>query len=1230
MPWSSLATLFAQATPSATPPAGPWYNAVWFLLAVAVATLVVPYLVGNAIAKSLRMPDYGWKIGLILIALTAGVVIDVSGWPPKRGIDLSGGVKLVYEIDQEKLQEVNVDEILHRVVDEANKAGAFPKDKQAKVTTPSPGTIEVRLQTTDPDSVQKVKAALASLDLSGLSATLSGPQSRQEDQQTVLEYQAVRSKNAPDVDMEKLIKVLGNRINPGGQHEVAIRKLGADQIEIDIPDVDQTEIALIKRNISTAGALEFHIIADTRQGSPDADIVADANAQKGNPSNDVSNGETIVGRWVGLSPEVEKKTEPFWDIRTTKSGIRQVLMLTDGYGVTGGNLTSARTGFGVKGPQVEFNFDSVGANKFGQLTEQNLPTANSQNRWLGIVLDGQLMSAATIQSKITYSGEITGDLPTAEVDFIVGVLNAGALPAALKKDPVSQEDISAELGRDTIHSSAMAMIVSSLSVLVFMLFYYRFAGIVADAAVLFNLLLVLAFMIMLKAAFTLAGLAGLVLSIGMAVDSNVLIYERMREEKERGAALRMVIRNGFGRAMATIIDMHSTTIITGLVLYFIGTEQLRGFAVTLVLGLLVNLFTAVFCARVVFDVAERQRWLTKLKMLRLFGDTKIDFVRIMVPAIIVSIVISVLGVACAWHRSLVGPGMFDTDFTGGTVVQIVLKNAMNDADVRKLVEGDEKLPDSTVVAVEGKENHEFIIRTSNQEPQQVKDDLVALFNDKLQNYGVHGEVLTDLHSIAATKPAEAEPKGTEPKGAAPKGTEPKGAEPKGTEPKASEPKISAPNGGDKKGADSKGTSSKTDEPKTKDSKSKDSKSNAGKSSGLPADGPRLSPLVNALLTVTAGPDAFLFADPPPATPSPDTKSGDTKKPDATPPTTTPPTATPPTTTPPTTTPPTTTPPTTTPPTTTPPTTNTLPSSLPPSNQGSGEATGGSMFSQAGAATDAEAFAGGTETTLNFAVEIPYASVASLVTDALGVDVRFELANPKYTPGDKTAYKTWTLRVALPRGEAEPRLKKFADTLAKMPAFKGVSNIGGRVAKDTKQTALAALVASIAMIVVYIWIRFQNVIYGIGAVVALIHDVFITVAALAISSYVAPYLGFALVEPFKISLNVVAAILTICGYSISDTIVIFDRIREVRGKSPDLTPEIINLSVNQTLSRTVLTVFTVLLVTTILYTSGGQAIHAFAFTMLVGLISGTYSSVYIAAPCLLWMRGKTNRGTTRIQ
>src|SRR5262249_15825932 len=149
----------------------------------------------------------------------------------------------------------------------------------------------------------------------------------------------------------------------------------------------------------------------------------------------------------------------------------------------------------------------------------------------------------------------------------------------------------------------------------------------------------------------------------------------------------------------------------------------------------------------------------------------------------------------------------------------------------------------------------------------------------------------------------------------------------------------------------------------------------------------------------------------------------------------------------------------------------------------------------------------------------------------------------------------------------------------------------------------------------------------GAIVATVHDVLITVAGVALSYYLAGALGFLLVDPFKISLNVVAALLTIVGYSISDTIVIFDRIPQLPAKSPDLPAEMINKGVNQTLSRTVLTLFTVLLVTVILYIAGGQAIHAFAFTMLIGLISGTYSSVYIAAPCLLWLKlpsGQNNK------
>ena len=171
-----------------------------------------------------------------------------------------------------------------------------------------------------------------------------------------------------------------------------------------------------------------------------------------------------------------------------------------------------------------------------------------------------------------------------EVEHIIEILNAGSLPAALNKTPISEEIISPTLGAETIEKGKMAILGSLVAVVLFMIVYYRFAGVVACIALAFNLLLVLALMVLIKAAFTLPGLAGLVLTIGMAVDANVLIYERIREELRSGAALRMAIRNGFSRAMSAIIDSNVTTIITGIVLFYIGTDQVKGFAVTLILA----------------------------------------------------------------------------------------------------------------------------------------------------------------------------------------------------------------------------------------------------------------------------------------------------------------------------------------------------------------------------------------------------------------------------------------------------------------------------------------------------------------------------------------------------------------------------------------------------------------------------------------------------------------------
>ena len=248
------------------------------------------------------------------------------------------------------------------------------------------------------------------------------------------------------------------------------------------------------------------------------------------------------------------------------------------------------------------------------------------------------------------------------------MLNAGSLPAALQPEPISQQRIGSQLGDDTIHKGTMAIIISTAAILVFMVIYYRFCGIVADIAVMLNMIVTVALMILIKAAFTLPGLAGLVLTVGMAVDANVLIYERMREETERGASLRMAIRNGFSRAMATIIDSHVTTLVSTAVLYVVGTDQIKGFAVTLIIGLLMSLFTAVFVARVIFDIAEKRRWITQLKMMHVIGHTNIDFIRWRVPAIAGSVIICVLGFIAMASR---GQEMLDIDFTGGSSVQLL-------------------------------------------------------------------------------------------------------------------------------------------------------------------------------------------------------------------------------------------------------------------------------------------------------------------------------------------------------------------------------------------------------------------------------------------------------------------------------------------------------------------------------------------------------------------------------
>lgn len=260
--------------------------------------------------------------------------------------------------------------------------------------------------------------------------------------------------------------------------------------------------------------------------------------------------------------------------------------------------------------------------------------------------------------------------------------------------------------------------------------------------------------------------------------------------------------------------------------------------------------------------------------------------------------------------------------------------------------------------------------------------------------------------------------------------------------------------------------------------------------------------------------------------------------------------------------------------------------------------------------------------VRFVNQVEKATLQSLLeqaaADLLEGPVVIQLIAEQIDPTGRQASNIWHVEMSLPPEEMEKVLRIVQEHINQMPVWIQASAIGSQVARGTRNQAVAAAIASLIGIVIYIWIRFQKVAFGLAAVVALVHDVLVALGLIAISHYLAPVGSVLLIEEFKISLPVVAALMTLIGYSLNDTIVIFDRIREVRGRNPQLTAEMINLSASQTLSRTLLTAGTTLLVVVILYALGGEGIHGFAFTLLVGLIVGTYSSIFIASPILVWM------------
>ncbi|MFZ0661799.1 MAG: protein translocase subunit SecD [Acidobacteriaceae bacterium] len=375
--------------------------------------------------------------------------------------------------------------------------------------------------------------------------------------------------------LDQSIEVISQRVNSLGVSEPIVQEynLGSYQILVELPGIDDFD--RVKSVIQSTARLEIHLV----QGGPYTGE-QDALQQLGGS---VPFGSELVRTAPGVDP----------------SGWYEIKQVAE---VGGTDIRSARasTDSNTNQPQVEFFLTSAAGDRFGQFTGAN------KGKPLGIVLDNKIQEVATIRDQIRDQGTISGGSMTSqEASDLAMLLNTGSLPASLRY--LQESTIGPSLGADSIREGVMAAIIGMSAVLIFMLVYYRGAGINADLALILNLVILLGFMGYFGAVLTLPGIAGVILTVGMGVDSNVLIFERIREELRAGKSPAAAVDQGFGHAWTTILDTHVTTVVAAAILFLFGTGPVKGFAVTLTIGLCANLFTAVFVSRVIFDAHLNKR-----------------------------------------------------------------------------------------------------------------------------------------------------------------------------------------------------------------------------------------------------------------------------------------------------------------------------------------------------------------------------------------------------------------------------------------------------------------------------------------------------------------------------------------------------------------------------------------------------------------------------------------------
>jgi preprotein translocase subunit SecD len=490
-------------------------------------------------------------------------VFAVSAWylyPPKKtinlGLDLQGGIHLVLGVDVDKALEAQVEREGDTVRADLEKKGIGVSRIERRSST----ELVVQLASTQTWN-----------DAQSVFREQGGFEIKEADQAAGRVVLALRPKEAAtlrDLAVRQGLETIRNRVDQFGVAEPSIVQQGDNRILVQLPGVQDPERA--KALIGKTALLEFKLVDDS--------VDAEAAARGSVPESD----EVLFQRRVDKQTKMEQKI-PYV--------VRKKALLT------GRDLATARVSIdqNTSEPYVSVEFNAAGARAFADLTEANV------GKRLAIVLDGNVHSAPVIREKIPSGrAQITGGFTTEDATDLAIVLRAGALPAPVKV--LEERTVGPSLGADSIRKGLLSTLTAALAVVLFMLIYYRLSGLIADLALALNLVILMAAMAALHATLTLPGIAGVVLTIGMAVDTNILIFERIREELRAGKTVRGAIDAGFARAFRTVIDTHVTVLVSAAILYQFGTGPVKGFAVSLAIGILASLFTAVFFTRLVFDL----------------------------------------------------------------------------------------------------------------------------------------------------------------------------------------------------------------------------------------------------------------------------------------------------------------------------------------------------------------------------------------------------------------------------------------------------------------------------------------------------------------------------------------------------------------------------------------------------------------------------------------------------